>query len=67
MSLSYQLSSSYDNMLECGPLVRPGGSGQEEESEEEGSSTPQVSLSLSLSLSFNTIGSHIPHGLYVRI
>jgi E3 ubiquitin-protein ligase HECTD4 len=28
-------------MLECGPLVRPGGSGQEEQSEEEGTSTPQ--------------------------
>ena len=41
-SLSYQLVTSYDNMLESGPLVRPGGSGQEEESEEEGSSTPQV-------------------------
>ena len=29
-------------MLECGPLVRPGGTGQDEQSEEEATSTPQV-------------------------
>ena len=42
-SQTYQLSGCYDNMLECGPLIRPGGSGQEKQSEEEeAAATPQV-------------------------
>lgn len=42
-SILYHLTASYDNMVESGPLVRPGGGpGREEEEEEGEESSSQV-------------------------